>query len=270
MTILRPCLRAGLLPADTRKVILVVVFGLGLLTIPLAGGRLGALAEVRPRRWPVLAAAVLVQLAALKAPLPRDVAVALNGFSYVLGGWYVGANRSLLGLGLRLGLRRRAGARAGAGLGGWLVVAGGAANGLALAVNGGVMPASQRALAAAGLSTGLSSGVGVDAAGSFVNSALVPGARLAFLGDVFAVPRSWPLANVFSVGDVLLLIGALLVAHRLCRSRSVAVGQVDDAEQFLPRHETADVLGDAGAQAGHGQRVRAGAMGRDDAVRGTP
>ena len=74
-----------------------------------------------------------------------------------------------------------------------------------------VMPASRSALATAGLEpTG-------DA--SFANSDLVEGAHLAFLGDVFAIPAGWPGANVFSVGDVLLVAGALLALHVICGSR---------------------------------------------------
>jgi hypothetical protein len=36
---------------------------------------------------------------------------------------------------------------------------------------------------------------------------------------VFAVPSSWPVSNVFSVGDVILVIAALLALHCLCGSR---------------------------------------------------
>jgi hypothetical protein len=46
---------------------------------------------------------------------------------------------------------------------------------------------------------------------------------LSFLGDVFAVPASWPVSNVFSVGDVILVVAALLALHCLCGSRLVLV-----------------------------------------------
>ena len=36
-----------------------------------------------------------------------------------------------------------------------------------------------------------------------MNSGVLAAPRLAFLGDVFAIPAGWPLANVFSIGDVL-------------------------------------------------------------------
>jgi Family of unknown function (DUF5317) len=57
------------------------------------------------------------------------------------------------------------------------------------------------------------------AANEFVNSRALPHARLQFLGDIFAIPRSWPLHNVFSIGDVLIVIGAFVLLHSLCRSR---------------------------------------------------
>jgi hypothetical protein len=33
------------------------------------------------------------------------------------------------------------------------------------------------------------------------------GATLAFLGDIFVLPRPFPFANVFSIGDVLIGVG---------------------------------------------------------------
>jgi predicted MFS family arabinose efflux permease len=172
-------------------VILVVAFAVGLLTVPLMGGRLRALAGLRLRRTWVLAVAFVLQLIAVKAPIPVGVAIPLNVSTYFLGCWYLLANLSVPGM--------------------LLVATGTATNMLAMLANGGVMPASAKALATAGLSSG--------AGGGFVNSAVVPDAQVAFLGDVFAVPRSWPLHNVFSIGDLLILIGGLVAAHRICGSR---------------------------------------------------
>lgn len=170
--------------------ILVVVFALGLLTVPLAGGRLRLLGDLRLRRSRLLALAFVLQLVALKAPLAHDVAASLNIATYLLGCWYLVANLEIAGM--------------------WLVGLGAGCNMLALVANGGVMPASEKALATAGLSTGST---------GFVNSTAVPNAQVAFLGDIFAIPRSWPFHNVFSVGDILIVLGGLVAAHRLCRSR---------------------------------------------------
>jgi Family of unknown function (DUF5317) len=91
-----------------------------------------------------------------------------------------------------------------------LVALGGALNLVAICANGGVMPASPAALAGAGLAG--------DEPG-FQNSAAVADPRLAFLGDVFYVPASWPLSNVFSVGDVLIALGVAWALHRVSGSR---------------------------------------------------
>jgi len=72
------------------------------------------------------------------------------------------------------------------------------------------MPASPTALTGAGL--------GLDEPG-FQNSTSLAEPRLAFLGDVFSLPASWPLSNVFSVGDVLIALGIVWGLHRICRSR---------------------------------------------------
>jgi hypothetical protein len=91
-----------------------------------------------------------------------------------------------------------------------LVALGAALNLLVISVNGGVMPASPSALAGAGLP--------VNEPG-FQNSTALAEPRLAFLGDVFSLPASWPLSNVFSVGDVLIALGVVWALHRICRSR---------------------------------------------------
>jgi hypothetical protein len=56
-------------------------------------------------------------------------------------------------------------------------------------------------------------------AGEFANSTAVAHPHLAFLGDVFAVPSSLPVSNVYSVGDVVLVAAVLLALHCLCGSR---------------------------------------------------
>jgi hypothetical protein len=92
----------------------------------------------------------------------------------------------------------------------WLVGVGGLSNLAAIGANGGVMPASPVALRAAGR---------VRHKGQFLNSTSLNRPHLAFLGDNFSVPHTWPLANVFSIGDVILAIGALLLLHSVCASR---------------------------------------------------
>ena len=57
--------------------------------------------------------------------------------------------------------------------------------------------------------------------GEFANSAVVADARLQFLGDVFATPTWLPLHNVFSIGDMILIVGVAVLVHVACGSRLV-------------------------------------------------
>ena len=81
-----------------------------------------------------------------------------------------------------------------------LVAIGAISNLAAVVANGGVMPTTVEALRAAGL--GNEEG--------FSNSAVLADPALAPLTDVFAIPAGWPLANVFSIGDVLIAVGLIV------------------------------------------------------------
>ena len=161
---------------------------MGLVLAVLAGGRVGRLARVQLRAaWAIVAALglqVLVISVMPEAGLP--VHVPLHLASYALAGYCVYANRDLPGI-LLIGL-------------------GGAANALAIAANGGVMPASASAVAA----------VGLPAEPGFANSTVVADAHLSFLGDVFAFGGPFP--NVFSIGDVLIGLGAIWFIVALSRA----------------------------------------------------
>jgi hypothetical protein len=78
------------------------------------------------------------------------------------------------------------------------VLLGLAANAVAILANHGLMPVSPGAARTVGISPGVHENV------------FVGDGRLAFLGDVFALPSEFPLANVFSVGDILIGIGMML------------------------------------------------------------
>jgi hypothetical protein len=54
-----------------------------------------------------------------------------------------------------------------------------------------------------------------DAAG-FENSAVRADAHLAFLGDSVAAPKGVPRANVFRVGDVLIVLGTAALVWGIC------------------------------------------------------
>ena len=172
--------------------ILVVLFALTLVTVPLTGGRLSRLGDLRLQRGWLLAASLGSQIFIINV-WPQGPEALLTGIhlgSYALAGLFVWCNRSVPGL--------------------WVIALGGLLNLLAIGANGGVMPASQSAMEAAGIE--------VEAT-QFENSQVLADPELAPLGDVFAIPEPLPLANVFSVGDVVLLVGAAWAGHRIGRSR---------------------------------------------------
>jgi len=70
-------------------------------------------------------------------------------------------------------------------------------NAVAILANGGAMPVSRSAAESVGLDPGGHTNVSIGSA------------TLDLLGDIFATPASLPLANVFSVGDVLIAVGAI-------------------------------------------------------------
>jgi hypothetical protein len=174
--------------------ILGLAYLLCLVSVPLARGRLGALAELDLRRpWLVLAA-IAIQVVIISV-VPGDVGALgepLHMVSYALLGAFAWSNRRIVGVPI--------------------VALGGFLNVLAITVNGGVMPADPDALAAAGKTV---------EAGEFINSKAVTDPKLGFLGDIIATPGSLPVSNVYSVGDVLILLGAFVLLHVACGSRLV-------------------------------------------------
>ena len=169
-----------------------LAFLLCLATVPLAGGRVTALADLRLRARGVLFVAIVAQVLIISVVPQGSAGVhnAVHVATYLAVAGFVVANRRIPWV--------------------WLVALGGALNFVAIAANGGIMPAAPGALRAAGLV--------VDPA-EFTNSGAVAHPHLQFLGDVFWLPSSWPVSNVFSVGDVLIVTGVLLAMHCVCASR---------------------------------------------------
>jgi hypothetical protein len=153
------------------------------LLSPLVARRWPAGLLLHRWRWPWLVWATLaLQVVVVEVPLPGPLAPILHVLTYAVALGFVWANRAIRGI--------------------MLVAAGAAINGITIALNGGVLPASPSAVAAAG----------IDAHRAFANSAVVSHPILPWLGDVFAWPAPLPLANTFSVGDVLIALGVLLAA----------------------------------------------------------
>jgi hypothetical protein len=170
-----------------------ILYGLlaGLIFGVLLGGRLEPLAAVRFRLAPLVIAALIVQIAlfspladALPGDLIRSIYVASTGAV----GLVVIANFRVPGFPL--------------------IAAGAVANLAAIVANGGAMPASADALATAGMSIG-----------AHTNSVVVDRPALEPLTDIFALPAWVPLANVFSVGDVLIGLGVAVAIVAGMRQR---------------------------------------------------
>jgi Family of unknown function (DUF5317) len=175
-------------------VILVVLVGLCLISVPLTGGDLRQLGRVELRcAWVGLLAVGLQVLITTVAPGGQPTLhSALHIASYVLVGIFLWVNRHLAGLPV--------------------LAAGALGNAAAILANGGVMPASRAAQRLAGLTPG----------SGFQNSGVLLHPHLLWLGDVIPVPGPSPLANVLSVGDCVIYAGLLLLLHRACRNRPAA------------------------------------------------
>lgn len=178
-----------------------------IISVPLTGGRLSRLANIEIRWVSAILAALALQIWVTTIPTDPTVGTVVHFISYALGIWFIWANRKVPGL--------------------VVTSSGGGMNLAAITANGGVMPASPEALELAGMS---------NMGDHFVNSGAVDGARLAWLGDVFAIPASWPLSNVFSIGDVVLLVGVGVMLHRMSRQRDLP----EQAPLATPAVETAE------------------------------
>jgi hypothetical protein len=171
--------------------ILGLVFIACVLSVPLTRGRLTALGEIQLRRGWLALAGIGVQILIISVfpGAPEWLSEAVHMFSYVLLGAFAWSNRRIPGVPI--------------------VMLGGLLNFTAIAVNGGVMPADpELAMHVAG-------------AEGFVNAGSMEDPRLLFLGDIFATPDWFPLYNVYSVGDAVIVLGVLVLLHAVCGTRLV-------------------------------------------------
>lgn len=182
---------------------LLVLLAAGVLAVPVLGGRLIDLLSIRFRGVWLLQSAVLTQIAIIYVLHGSGSAAtqrAVHLGTYAVAGLFVFLNRDIAGM--------------------KSLAMGGAANLAAIVTNGGVMPTLPSAATLAGFS---------HASDGFQNSAVTAGSPLWFLGDVFAIPAGIPMANVFSVGDILLLAAALLMVWTTTNTRIPAFGSREAA-----------------------------------------
>jgi hypothetical protein len=95
-----------------------------------------------------------------------------------------------------------------------VIAVGGALNLIAIIANGGAMPSAPEAWLALTGTAGLP-------VSHFSNSVLIgPDTLFPFLGDVFVWPRPLPLANIFSIGDAVIAVGAVVFPSPPCAARA--------------------------------------------------
>jgi hypothetical protein len=178
----------------------MLVLGLCVLALAspvLLGGKISRLAYVRFRGWWIVVAALLAQIVIISVfpGANKTLLDAVHMLTYVAAAVFVGMNWRIPGL-LIIGF-------------------GGALNGVTIALNHGQLPASRAAQQMAGIEV---------AKGDFINSGVLPHPVLPLLGDIFVWPEPFPLANVYSFGDMLIVIGAFYGAHKIAGSRLVKHG----------------------------------------------
>ncbi len=179
---------------------------IGIVVGLLLGGRLLALGSIEFRWAPLIIVGFLAQIVLFSdavAARVGDAGPALYVVSTLIVGVAVIRNLRIPGIPL--------------------IVIGAVSNMAAILANGGFMPAAPGALASLGKSAPV----------IYSNSAVVAQPALELLTDRFALPRWVPLANVFSVGDVLIGIGVVVLVVMTMRAARPAGHQLDSAASSI-------------------------------------
>lgn len=170
----------------------VVSIAIGYLT----GGTLRHVGQMRVRWLPALLGALLAQIAIFSAILgTRDIIHRIGPYIYIA--------TLLVTLGVMLRNLQIPGMP--------VIALGAALNALVIIANGGFMPSPEEALRDAGRLENVQEDEREQLEGSYVlsNSTVADDdTNLRFLGDVIAIPDVIPLANVISIGDIVIAIGA--------------------------------------------------------------
>jgi hypothetical protein len=192
---------------------------IGLVIGLLLGGRIGRLADLR-LEWAWLAIAALV----IQVVLFTDQVYAAAGDLVPL--IYLSSTVTVVVVMLR-NVRKAPGLI--------IVTLGACANLAAIIANGGYMPATPEAL-------GISEPVGTT---YHANSVSTPSPALELLIDRFALPDWVPYSNVFSLGDVLIGAGiviVMVVAMRQGQPRATGAGAVGSPAVVASRESTSSTV----------------------------
>jgi hypothetical protein len=174
-----------------------MIIVVAVLSVPVAGVSLAPLGKLPIHRPWLVWLSIGLQFAITVIPgIPNFVGQPIHLSTFAMAAGFLWSNRHICGS--------------------MLIAAGAAMNLAAITANGGTMPASPWAWRTAGFPAMLD---------GFENSNVVHSPKLAWLGDVFAIPKGWPFANVFSVGDVLIVIAVGYFANMSCRRPAALVVQ---------------------------------------------
>jgi Family of unknown function (DUF5317) len=166
-------------------VFILYAIPIGLLLGFALGGRLAHRGELRFHWAPLAILGLAVQVVLFSGPVATAIDQRVGVVIYVLStaAAFVAVVRNLRIPGIPL------------------IALGALSNAAAILANGGVMPASPEAVAA----------LGPGAAEGFSNSVVMADPALRPLTDIFALPTWLPAANVFSIGDVLIGVGVVVL-----------------------------------------------------------
>lgn len=186
--------------------VLLPAVGLGLLIGLLTGGSLAGFSLARFRLLPLLILAVFIQVA-IFTPLMGETGFVLDYGHYIYMGTILltlvvfARNLHIPGL--------------------VVILIGALLNAVVIFANGGFMPTKAELLDEAGRLENVqqTEQSNEDDTLGHTNSVIADDARLAFLGDIFALPQSVPLSNVYSIGDIFIAIGAAATTARTMHLR---------------------------------------------------
>lgn len=179
--------------------ILIVMVVIGFIIGILSGGSTAGFSEARFRFIPLLFVSGIVQVIIFTdyvgtEPIVRDLAPYLYVGALAIGLVALFLNRHIFGM--------------------KLVLAGAVLNFLVISLNGGTMPAREASLRTAGSYEEISREQMLYESGADVQWPQIMIAdddtRLAFLGDIIPIPEGIPVANVVSIGDLLISAGAII------------------------------------------------------------
>lgn len=195
--------------------VLLSAVALGLIVGIISGGRFGgfAAAASRFRYLPVIVAAAVIQFIIITPPVgDTDFIHSAGPYIHVVT---VIATLVVMWMNFHIpGMK--------------IILAGAILNALAIVANGGFMPASESAIRQSGQYEYYALSEEERAAGerlTFSHAKMVddgtslllfdPDTPLLILGDIIPIPERYPLASAFSIGDILIALGAAIAVARV-------------------------------------------------------